>query len=170
MNPDWGALLNQVRAFLSLRFRCLSSWDAEDVAQTTLLKLLLEYQKARNLDAIMRLYRKVALCSGLMLLRERRRRHCSSLESTFENGGDDLCHDRVHPHGLSSEETVEPLLGVLNGTERRVLELRICAGLDSALIGRTLGVSVRSVQRHIMHIRQKLDAVDLSRPRLSSSA
>ena len=138
--------------------------DAEDIVQETFQNAFLHLDKFEGKSAFLTWLTRIAINQALMLLRSRRSRRESSMDtSNYEETAAsllDMPDPRPDPEAnYVFQERVDELsaaIGKLRPTVRTAIELRELADLSTRETARRMGISVAAVKARVFHGRKRL--------------
>jgi RNA polymerase sigma-70 factor, ECF subfamily len=138
--------------------------DAEDIVQETFQNAFLHLDKFEGKSAFLTWLTRIAVNQALMLLRSRRSRRESSIDTlNSEEIAASLLEmpdPRPDPEAnYVARERVEVLsaaIGKLRPTVRTAIELRELANLSTRETARRMGISVGAVKARVFHGRNRL--------------
>jgi RNA polymerase sigma-70 factor (ECF subfamily) len=138
--------------------------DAEDIVQETFQNAFLHLDKFEGKSAFLTWLTRIAINQALMLLRSRRSRRESSMDTSnseeIEASLLDMPDPRPNPEAnYVVRERVDVLsaaIGELRPTVRTAIELRELADLSTRQTAQRMGISVAAVKARIFHGRKRL--------------
>jgi RNA polymerase sigma-70 factor (ECF subfamily) len=138
--------------------------DAEDIVQETFQNAFLHLNKFEGKSAFLTWLTRIAINQALMLLRSRRSRCESSIDTSNseETAASllDMRDPRPDPEAtFVFQERVDELsaaIGKLRPTVRAAIELRELADLSTRETARRMGISVAAVKARVFHGRKHL--------------
>jgi RNA polymerase sigma-70 factor, ECF subfamily len=138
--------------------------DAEDIVQETFQNAFLHLDNFEGKSAFLTWLTRIAINQALMLLRSRRSRRESSMDTSIseETAASllDMPDPRPDPEAnYVFQERVDELsaaIGKLRPTVRTVIELRELADLSTRETARRMGISVAAVKARVFHGRKRL--------------
>lgn len=138
--------------------------DAEDIVQETFQKAFLHLDKFEGKSAFLTWLTRIAINQALMLLRSRRSRRESSIDTANSEEIAAALLDLADPSpdpeaSCVVRERVDELsaaIAKLRPTVRTAIELRELADLSTRETARRMGVSVAAVKARVFHGRKRL--------------
>jgi RNA polymerase sigma-70 factor (ECF subfamily) len=138
--------------------------DAEDIVQETFQNAFLHLDKFEGKSAFLTWLTRIAINQALMLLRSRRSRRESSMDTSnsLEVAASLLGMPDPRPDPEANyvvRERVDVLsaaIGKLRPTVRTAIELRELADLSTRETARRMGISVAAVKARVFHGRKRL--------------
>ena len=159
---DLGAFID-ARSWSLLRFAYLLTGDhglAEDLLQSSLIKVYLSWERIRDRAALEAYTRTVMTGTQLSWWRRPARREILGMEPTEPVVGDH--HNVGQPHPVDEQDELWRLLGTLGPRQRAVLVLRFYEDLSEAEIARVLGCRTGTVKsalsRGLARLRERMPA------------